>query len=247
MTTRPTRHPRLTPLQTIVVAALAVATCALLSARPRAGAADGADGGGATVRLFDGKSFDGWVTKDGKPVTTGWAVEDGCIVRNGHGGGDILTAEAYEDFELSFEFKISAGVNNGVKYRVRPYGPDLLGPEFQIIDEAGEAPEPGSETGALYALYETSPRRTLEPAGEWNRARVVADGGRIEHWLNGVKLLEADTGGDDWAARLARSKFARRTGFATGPGRIMLTDHAPHDPASPDKVWFRNLTLRRPR
>jgi hypothetical protein len=204
-------------------------------------------GEGDAEPLFDGKSLAGWVTADGKPVSKGWAVEDGSIVRTGYGGGDIYTAGAYEDFDLAFEWKITAGVNNGVKYRVREYDGQRLGPEYQILDESGDKPKPGSETGSLYALYETSPDRVLNPPGEWNHARVVARGTRIEHWLNGVKLLEADTAGEDWAKRLAKSKFATRTGFATGAGPIMLTDHAPAlaDLGKPDKVWFRNLTLRR--
>ena len=244
MITRAIRRPRRMPLHAIVVAALAAAAFALLAPPSGAGAADDA-GGGESIRLFDGKSLDGWVTRDGKPVTRGWVVEDGCIVRDGHGGGDILTAEVYENFDLSFEWKISAGVNNGLKYRVRAFDGELLGPEFQIIDEGRKAAKPGSETGSLYAVYETSSARVLKPAGEWNVGRVVARGGRIEHWLNGVKLLEADTAGDDWAARIARSKFAKRAGFGTGTGHIMLTDHAPDDRDSEDKVWFRNLTLRR--
>lgn len=234
----------------LTAAALAAITSAIALLLPpastRAAAEEAQD---AAEELFDGKTLDGWVTRDGKPVTQGWSVEDGCIVRATHGGGDILSAGEYEDFDLSFEWKITTGVNSGLKYRVRPYGPELLGPEFQIIDEGGGAKQkPGSETGSLYALYETSAERVLQPAGEWNAARVVCRGSRIEHWLNGVKLLEADTAGDDWAARLARSKFAKRTGFGTGRGRIMLTDHAPEPgrAARADKVWFRNFSLRRP-
>lgn len=203
---------------------------------------------GTAAELFDGKTLDGWVTRDGEPVTKGWTVEDGCIVRATHGGGDIYTAESYEDFDLSFEWKVTAGVNSGVKYRVREYDGQRLGPEYQIIDESTAKAKPGSETGSLYALYETSADRVLHPPGEWNHARIIARGTHLEHWLNGVKLLEADTDSEDWARRLAKSKFATRTGFGTGAGPIMLTDHAPSAGrgAKEDKVWFRNLTLRGP-
>lgn len=246
-----TMRRRQTRVRVTLAAAVAVAACAIVLLSPPAGTlAAGDEAQGSAEALFDGMTLDGWVTRDGKPVTEGWAVEDGCIVRATHGGGDILSAREYEDFDLSFEWKITAGVNSGVKYRVRPYGGgELLGPEFQIVDEGGGARQkPGHETGSLYALYETSADRVLKPAGEWNAARVVCRGSRIEHWLNGVKLLEADTATDDWAARLARSKFAKRAGFGTGGGRIMLTDHAPEPgrAAGQDKVWFRKLTLRTP-
>lgn len=198
-------------------------------------------------QLFDGKTLAGWVTRDGKPIEKGWIVEDGSIVRATHGGGDIFTEGSYDDFDFSFDWKVTAGVNSGVKYRVREFDGERLGPEYQIIDESTDKPKPGSETGSLYALYETSPDRVLNPPGEWNHARIVVRGTRLEHWLNGVKLLEADTASDEWAKRLAKSKFARRAGFATGPGPIMLTDHAPalSDLGKPDKIWFRNLAIRR--
>ena len=246
--TLPARLTR--PRVRLATAVAAVTVCAMVLLLPPAGTlAAREEAQNAAEQLFDGATLDGWVTRDGKPVTEGWVVEDGCIVRAAHGGGDILSAREYEDFDLSFEWKITAGVNSGVKYRVRAYEGELLGPEFQIIDEGGDARQkPGSETGSLYALYETSAGRVLKPAGQWNAARVVCRGTHIEHWLNGVKLLEADTASDDWSARLARSKFAKRTGFGTGGGRIMLTDHAPERgrAAGQDKVWFRKLTLRRP-
>ncbi len=228
----------------VLIAAALVAALATLLPRPGVGAKEQDD---PAEQLFDGKSLDGWVTGDGKPVTKGWAVEDGCIVRATHGGGDIFTAASYEDFDLSFEWKVTAGVNSGVKYRVRPYGEQRLGPEYQIIDESDDKPKPGSETGSLYALYGTSTDRVLNPPGQWNQARIVARGAHLEHWLNGIKLLDADTASDDWSKRLAQSKFATRTGFGTGAGPIMLTDHAPAPGAAAgeDKIWFRNLTVRR--
>ena len=221
------------------------AVCAMFLADVTRANRDNADAD--AEQLFDGKTLAGWVTRDGKPVEKGWIVEDGCIVRDTHGGGDIFTEGSYGDFDLSFEWKVTAGVNSGVKYRVREFGGQRLGPEYQIIDESSDKPKPGSETGSLYALYETSPDRVLNPPGEWNHARIVARGTRLEHWLNGVKLFEADTASDDWAKRLAKSKFAKRTGFATGAGPIMLTDHAPalSDLGKPDKIWFRNFTIRR--
>ena len=74
--------------------------------------------------------------------------------------------------------------------------------------------------------------------GEYNSSRVVAQGTRIGHWLNGVKVLEVDTASDDWKERIARSKFRSIRDFASEkPGPIMLQDHN-------NEVWFRNIVIR---
>ena len=63
-------------------------------------------------------------------------------------------------------------------------------------------------------------------------------GTRIEHWLNGEKIVEADTSSDDWKRRVERSKFGDVDGFFTNrKGRIELQDHG-------SKVWLRNIVLR---
>jgi hypothetical protein len=197
----------------------------------------------AAIPLFDGKSLDGWTTAGGDPVTRGWTVEDGMLVRTSR-GGSIFTAKEYGDFDLSFEWKIAPRGNSGVKYRVSffekgVYGnPGNLGCEYQIFDDVGRRAGPEHSCGALYALYPPSPDKKLRPVGEFNESRIVARGSKIEHWLNGVKVVEADTSSDDWRERIADSKFHDVAGFAqNAKGRIELQDHG-------SKIWFRNIILR---
>ncbi|MEQ8790987.1 MAG: DUF1080 domain-containing protein [Pirellulaceae bacterium] len=190
---------------------------------------------GEAISLFDGKTLAGWTTQDGKPVTAGWKVTDGAIHRESR-GGNIFFEQPFGDFELSFEWKIVAGGNNGLKYRVRNYGNQTLGCEYQLLGDSEPKFTKGS-TGSLYALYEPNENVKLNAVGEWNTAKIVAHGPRIEHWLNGEKIVEADVASDEWRKRLSQSKFAKHQDFARNTiGRIMLTDHG-----SP--VWYRNLKL----
>jgi hypothetical protein len=185
--------------------------------------------------LFDGKTLSGWNTQDGKPVESGWIVEDGAICRESR-GGNIFYQHEVGDFELTFEWKIVEGGNNGLKYRVRDYGGKMLGCEYQLTGEMGRGLSKGS-CGALYALYEPNDKKKLNPPGEWNTAKIVAHGAKLEHWLNGEKIVEADLDSEEWKTRLAKSKFAPHHDFARNTlGRIMLTDHG-------SKVWYRNLIL----
>jgi hypothetical protein len=189
--------------------------------------------------LFNGRSLDGWTTLDGCPVTQGWEVVDGMIhlrkvyPRAGH----IITSREYGDFKLAFEWKIAPGGNSGLKYRVRDYGDRILGCEYQIIDDQGyrEYLPPTGRTGALYDLYEPNVEKRLKPAGEFNSSRIVVQGDKIEHWLNGRLIVSATVGDDEWDRRVAASKFSDAQDFARNrTGRIMLTDHG-------SEVWYRNI------
>src|SRR5690606_19356342 len=140
----------------------------------------------------------------------GWAVEDGTLVRVGP-GGDIVTTGQYGDFELVLERRVESGGNSGVLYRAVGGHAWIYesGPEMQILDDAGHADgrDPLTSAGANYALH-PAPRGVVRPAGEWNEARILADGDHVEHWLNGVKVVEYALGSPDWQARVAASKFA---------------------------------------
>src|SRR5688500_5585963 len=104
-----TTRRRWIPLRVALGAVLPLSAYAIAQSPPPAVTLAAADEDQYPAQqLFDGMTLDGWVTRDGKPVTEGWAVEDGCIVRATHGGGDILTAAEYENFDLSFEWKITA-------------------------------------------------------------------------------------------------------------------------------------------
>lgn len=187
---------------------------------------------------FDGRSLAGWTTLDGKPVADGWELVDGVIHRKPGGkAGHIVTVDEFGDFSLSFEFKIAPGGNSGLKYRVRSYGGKVLGCEYQIYDDQGARKQVAGKNscGSLYDLYEPNDQKQLRTAGQYNQARIVVEGDRIEHWLNGKKIVSATVGDAQWERRVAASKFADVADFARNPrGRIMLTDHG-------SEVWYRNF------
>lgn len=191
--------------------------------------------------LFDGESTSGWTSYAAQTFPEhGWVIEQGCLRHvAGAGGGDIVTEEPFVDFELEFEWKLAAGSNSGVKYRVpRTTGKaHMLGPEYQILDSTRHATQPQHTAGAIYDLIAPEGARPA-PLGSFNRARIVAHGKRLEHWLNGERLLAVEVDSAQWKAALTASKFAGDSDFgAPLRGHIGLQDHD-------GDVWFRNLRLR---
>src|SRR5262245_30817461 len=177
---------------------------------------------------FRGESLAGWTTLGGGQVTQGWEASDGEIRlnRSAGQGGQIITAAEFGDFDLSFEWKIAARGNSGLKYRVHQYGNQTLGLEYQICDEPEGRPISRKSVGALYDLYEPAAEHRIKPAGEWNTARIVVCGDRIEHWLNGGLIVNATVGDEEWHRRISQSKFVGEEKFGENhTGRIMLTDH----------------------
>lgn len=189
--------------------------------------------------LFDGKSLSGWTSATGGKPGDGWKVEDSVIHRAGK-SGDILSEKEYKDFEFEFEWKISAKGNSGVKYRVQKSPGGWLGPEYQVLDDAGHPNGKVADTTAasLYEIAPASKGKKLNPAGEWNVSRIVAKGTKLEHWLNGKLAVKIDTTSKEWEKLKKDSKFSKVDDFA-GPaaGKILLQDHD-------DEVWFRNLRIR---
>ncbi|MEM9479587.1 MAG: DUF1080 domain-containing protein [Verrucomicrobiota bacterium] len=190
--------------------------------------------------LFDGKTLAGWDNGKGGEPGAGWVVEDGAIHRKDK-GGQIYTTEEFGDFEFEFEWKVAKGANSGVKYKITKFDKSLLGPEFQVLDDDnhGNGKNPMTSAGSIYALFAPSKDKVLKPIGEWNTAKIVVDGSRFEHWLNGKKVLEVDTASEAWAKAVGASKFKNiADGFGKNEqGKIMLQDHG-------DKVWFRNLRIK---
>ncbi len=193
--------------------------------------------------LFDGTSTAAWrgYRQEGFP-DKGWRVEDGALVlAEGGGGGDIMTKRAYRNFELELEWKVSKGANSGILYRVAETETNSYqtGLEYQVLDDAVHSAAATQSIGAggLYGLY-TPENKRLFPAGSWNSARIVVSGQHVEHWLNGVKILEAEVDSEDWNARIAKSKFAAWKGFGkTKRGHIALQDHG-------NEVSYRKIRIR---
>lgn len=195
------------------------------------------------IRLFDGKTFTGWTAADGKAPPKNWSIDDGTLVVSGT-GGSLYTADEYGDFELTFQWKISPHGNSGVKYRSSFYKegvhghPGWLGCEYQMLDDdSHDPPNATNRSGVIYDLYPLATKPTLRPVGEFNDARIVVQGPKIEHWLNGVKVASAEVGSEDWKHRVEQSKFGIVPGFMHRPkGRIELQDHN-------HMAAFRNLLL----
>lgn len=193
--------------------------------------------------LFDGKSLNGWITTKGEAAEIGgWVIEDGDVLHRKGRAGDLLTFKQYGDFELRFEWKISPKGNSGVKYRVQKFGGQLLGPEYQVLDDSAHPDgRRGSDrqTASLYVLKAADPeKKKLKPVGEWNSSRIVAKGPKLQHYLNGELVMEMVVGSEEWKTAVAKSKFKGVEGFGLNPrGRIMLQDHN-------DPVWYRNIEIK---
>ena len=195
-----------------------------------------------TEVLFDGKSMDNFRGYKQEAIGKGWKVEDGAIYFDGtKGSGDIMTKKEYGSFELTFEWKISEGGNSGVMYRVKQgdRAPYLTGIEYQILDNDKHKDGKNRLTcaGSIYAMYPPGDKQP-KAVGQWNTSKIVVDGDKIEHWLNGDKVAESEVGSDDWNKKLAASKFATWEKFAKNKrGHIAFQDHR-------DKVWYRNIKIK---
>jgi hypothetical protein len=194
--------------------------------------------------LFDGKTNKGWHKYKGKDIGDQWKAVDGALTlahKSGKNGGDIVTDDMFDSFELAIEWKVTKGANSGIMYRVAETedAPYFTGPEYQILDNAGHEDGKHKETSAAscYALYAPSEDAT-KPVGEWNQTRIVIKGDHVEHWLNGKKVVSYDLGSDDWNKRVAASKFKEWKKFGTiKKGGIDLQDHG-------DDVAYRNIKIR---
>jgi hypothetical protein len=202
------------------------------------------------VLLWDGVTTRGWRGARGPDFPSGgWEIRDGVLSTLGGGkGGDIVTAGMYSDFELSVDFKVTPGANSGIKIFVdqeanKGPGGGSIGLEYQILDDAlnpdARAGRGGNRTlGSLYDLYAPSPDKRPNPVGAWNTAVIVSKGAHVEHWLNGMRILEYTRFTPEFRRRVAQSKFTAWPGFGElTKGRILLQDHG-------DPVSFRNIKIR---
>lgn len=193
--------------------------------------------------LFDGKTTDGWVAigKSEFP-TKGWSVVDGTLFHTkGGGGGDIVTREQFENFELTWQWKIGPVGNSGLKYNL-PDAAKGVGFEYQMLDDAqhpdGVRGGRLHQTAGLYDIFEPGAEAKTKPIGEWNESRIVVDGTRIEHWLNGKKSLAFEFGSEALKAGIAKSKFKATANFGLKTkSPILLQDHG-------DEVAVRDVKVR---
>jgi hypothetical protein len=190
--------------------------------------------------LFDGQSTDAWRGFKQETMTDGWSVEDGALVRTGP-GGDIVTKHEYGDFELTIDWQIATGGNSGIFFHVNEDLDEIWhsAPEVQILDDDNhpDGQNPETSAGSNYALHPPS-RDVVRPVGEWNEVRLLVRGAHVEHWLNGVRVVEYELGSSDWRALVAASKFAEFPYGESTTGSLAVQDHG-------DRVAFRNIKVRR--
>src|SRR5262249_38701166 len=139
--------------------------------------------------LFDGRSLNGWRGYKMKDASsTRWRVEDGFLTvpraegQDTHGALDIISTETYDNFELTFEWRISQGGNSGVKYFVLEDMDAAIGHEYQVIDDERHPDAkvgPKRQTAALYDVLAATDRK-LKPAGELNQSRILVTGRHVE-------------------------------------------------------------------
>lgn len=191
--------------------------------------------------LFDGSSLENFRGYRSAKIGAGWKIDGQALMFDGSGGGDIMTKKEYANFELVFEWKVSEGANSGVMYRVSTgdRAPYFSGPEYQVLDDSRHRDGKNELTSAasLYGLYAPAGKE-LKPVGSWNSAKIVLAGNRVQHWLNGKKVVEAELESADWNERVNNSKFKTWAKFGKNDkGHICFQDHG-------DKIWFRNIKIR---
>ena len=198
------------------------------------------------ILLFDGKKIDQWRGFKKENVPDAWQVENGAITLVGKGGGDIITKNQYENYELLLDWKISEGGNSGIIYNVSEdpkYAATYhTGPEMQVLDndrhpDAKMGKNGNRQAGANYDMIPLA-TPAVKPVGQWNQVRLVVNKGHVEHWLNGKKVVEYQLGSPEWEELVKQSKFATMPGYGrVKKGHIALQDHG-------DRVWYKNIKIR---
>jgi hypothetical protein len=195
--------------------------------------------------LFDGTNLDKWHSWKSDRVN-GWTIEDGVLTTKGK-TGDLVTNDIYGDFELNFKFKVSPKGNSGIIYKIIEkmdetyFNTYASGPEYQIIDDVNY-PAPINDvqkTGANYDVNAPNDLTVVKAAGNWNDGKIRIKKNKVEHWLNGKLVVSYTYGSDEWAANIAKSKFAKWP-LATPhhEGKISLQGHG-------DQVWFKDITIKK--
>ncbi len=200
--------------------------------------------------LFDGKTTAGWhpfgqAASVVPSKANGWDVVDGTLVALGRGTestADIVTNEDFGSFQLLIDWKLAPQANSGIFFHVVEQGHKAIyatGPEYQLIDDDGwKGPlEDWQKTGANYAMHPPLAKAS-KPVGQWNTTRIVVNGARVEHWLNGVKTAEYQLWSPEWQSLKTTGKWKDYPAYGDAKqGKLGLQNHG-------NMSWFRNIKVR---
>jgi len=202
--------------------------------------------------LFDGSTSAGWMNAKTKSFpASGWEISEGVLSLNPEakgpdGGGDIVTSEKFRNFELVVDFRYVTGGNSGIKYFVDTESDNgarsSIGCEYQILDDRENPDAKAGMEGnrKLAGLYDLIAPKNIRDngAGQWNRAIIIVNGTKVQHWLNGFLTVEFERATPEWRELVAKSKFKNSKGFGeAAEGRILLQDHG-------NIVSFKNIKIR---
>jgi len=227
--------------------ALVIAGCTQVGNAPAASTASGAvaltpeQKAAGWRSLFDGTSTSAWRGYKSPTFPAGWRIADGVLTKSGS-VGDLVSKDQFGNFELALDWNLSTGGNAGIFYRGTEEYDHIYwsAPEYQLLDDANHPDGKSRLTsaGAAYALY-PSPAGVVKPAGEWNSTLIVVNGSRVQHWLNGQRLLEYELGSPDWEAKVKASKFVAYPNYGRAP-RGYIGIQGDHDGV----LSIRNVRIR---
>lgn len=237
----------------ILLTAITIVACNATSEKKEAEPAAENKTDSGWVSLFDGKTLAGWHNYGKTTIGEAWKVADGTLYLDTTKkagwqtaqGGDIVSTEEYDNFDLKLEWKIAPGGNSGIIFYVHEDSTKYkyvwnTGPEMQVLDNDlhSDGKIPKHRAGDLYDLISSSSEPVKKP-GEWNEAEIISKDGKLDFFLNGTNVVSTTLWDDAWKKLVAGSKFKEWLDFGTyKKGHIALQDHG-------NTVWYRNIKIKR--
>jgi len=194
------------------------------------------------IVLFDGEKVNGLRGYKQKGLPDSWVIVDGTMKTIPGHGVDLISENVYKNFELELEWKVPKGGNSGIFYFATEEGKHIYesAPEMQVLDNIAhkDGLRDVTTAGSLYDLIAPI-KNVVKTVGEFNQVRIKVEDNHVEHWLNGIKILEYEYQSEHMKALIAKSKFKTMPLFAkASSGHIGLQgDHG--------EIWYRNIRIRK--